>query len=85
MPNYRLRKPALLLVLPVLLLIGCASDLSLSVPPAHQPLIPPLPEQARQQESPEFSQRAQTDIQQWLESLIEPSSQGVPAKPTTKH
>lgn len=83
MLNVKLPLPVLLLALPVLLLNGCASDLSLSVPPAHQPLIPPLPQQARQTELPDFSQRAQTDIQAWLESLTDPSSPDKPAKQVT--
>ena len=74
-------------MLPLLLalLSGCASDSTLYVPPAHQPVIPPLPAQARQTDSPKFSVSAQTDIEKWLQRLTEPSSPATPVKPATKH
>lgn len=67
----------------LVLLSGCASDSTLYVPPAHQPVIPPLPAQARQTDSPKFSANAQIDIERWLQRLTEPSSQAEPAKPAT--
>lgn len=81
-------KPPKLALLPMLLLpvlTGCASDSTLYVPPNHAPAIPPLPAQARQTDSPTFSASAQTDIEKWLLRLIEPSLPAEPAKPLTTH
>lgn len=71
-------------LLPLMLLIGCAHDSTLYVPPDHQPAIPPLPAQARQVDSPKFSASAQKSIEKWLQLLTEPSSPVEPVKPHTK-
>ena len=84
MLKHRHSRHALLLALLLALLNGCASDSTLYVPPAHQPAIPPLPSQARQTDSPTWSASAQTDIEQWLQSLTEPSLPAAPARPPTK-
>jgi len=81
MLKHKPSRPALLLVLLLVLLSGCASDSTLYAPPAHLPAIPPLPAQARQTDSPKFSANAQTDIETWLQRLTEPSSPEEPAKP----
>lgn len=75
---------AVLLSALLLLLTACASGSPLSKP-TPGPVIPPLPAQARQTDSPTFSASAQTDIEKWLQRLIEPSSPVGPAKPATTH
>ena len=71
------RRHALLLLLLAMLCSSCASG-SLSRP-VPAPTIPPLPAEARQQHSPEFSEFVQRDIKAWLELLMQQSSQGKPA------
>lgn len=85
MPNNRPSRPALRLLLPLVLLTSCASDSTLFVPPMHQPAIPPLPEQAKQTSSPTYSANAQTDIEAWLRVLTPLSSPAAPASSPTKH
>lgn len=84
MLNYRLPRHVPLLLVLLVLLSACGHDSPLFVPPAHQPAIPPLPTQARQTESPEFSANAQIAIERWLQLLTEPSSLASPVKPATK-
>lgn len=74
------QRPLLLALLA--LLSGCAhnSPLLRPVPPAA---IPPLPAQARQVDSPKFSENAQTDIEQWQLRLIEPLLPAAPANKST--
>lgn len=82
MPKPKQLRPELLLLLLATLCSGCASG-SLNRP-APPPTIPPLPAEARQQHSPEFSEFVQRDIKGWLESLMQQSSPGKPANhPTT--
>ena len=85
MLKHRLPRPALPLLPLLVLLTSCATDSTLYVPPAHQPAIPPLPAQARQTASPQHSANAQTDIEQWLQSLTQPSSPDTPASGPTPH
>ena len=75
LPPLKLRLMPLLL--PVLL-SACAHDSPLRKPPPA-PLIPPLPQQARQIESPTHSANASANIEQWLQAPTEPSSLGSPA------
>lgn len=83
MPKPRPLKLALLPLMLLPALIGCASDSTLYVPPNHAPEIPPLPAQARQTDSPTFSASAQTDIETWLQRLTAPSSPDAPVKQVT--
>lgn len=71
-------------LLPALLLTACASAPQ-PLPPAvvAPPLIPPLPAQARQTESPTHSQRWQTLVDGLLNTPTAPSSPGLPARPAT--
>lgn len=81
-------KPPKLALLPMLLLpvlTGCASDSTLYVPPNHAPAIPPLPAQARQTDSPTQSANALTDIERWLQLLTDLSSPAEPARQSTTH
>lgn len=74
-----------LAALPLLLLsllTGCAHDSPLSRP-TPPPAIPPLPAQAKQTDSPTFSERARIDIETWLQRLTEPSSPALPASSPT--
>ena len=70
--------PTLLLVL----LAGCGSA-SLPSRPVPGPAIPPLPAQAQQTDSAQHSQRAQTDIETWLQPQTAPSPPGTPASAPT--
>ena len=75
---------ALMLMLPLALLAGCGGA-SLPSRPTPAPVIPPLPAQARQTDSATHSQRAQTDIEAWLQPQTTPSPPGAPASaPTTR-
>lgn len=71
-------KLAPMLLLLTMLCSGCAHDSPLSRP-TPGPLLPPLPAQARQTDSPTFSASAQRDIQQWQQQLTAPSSPARPA------
>lgn len=71
------------LLLPLLLLGGCASN-SLLSSPVPPPPIPPLQAQAKQKDLPTYSATALTDIEAWLKSLTDQSSPGSLAKPATK-
>jgi len=81
MPKPKHSRPVLMLLLLPALLSGCASDSSLFVPPAHQPAIPPLPAQARQNDLPKFSENVLNDLEQWQLRLIEPSLQDELVRP----
>lgn len=73
--------PLRLWLMPLLLLVllsACAQDSPLRKPPPA-PLIPPLPQQARQIESPTHSANASANISQWLQAPIAPSSPASPA------
>jgi hypothetical protein len=70
MQIYKLLQPALLLLVPVMLLNGCASDSPLSKPVPGAP-IPPLQAQARQPPLPAFcsetcSDAALKEFDSWL-------------------
>lgn len=75
---------AVLLSALLLLLTACASGSPLSKP-TPGPVIPPLPTQARQTDSPTQSANALTDIERWLQLLTDRSSPAEPARPLTTH
>lgn len=79
LPTSPLLGLALTLTLPALLLAGCAHESPLCKP-TPEALIPPLPAQAKQTDSPTHSMRAQQDIQTWLLPSIDPSLPDKPAK-----
>ena len=75
LPPLKLRlMPLLLLVL----LSACGHDSPLRKPPPT-PLIPPLPQQARQTELPMHSANASANISQWLQAPTAPSLPASPA------
>lgn len=78
----RLPKFLPLLLLPMLLFGGCSS-VSLQSKPVPEAVIPPLPAEARQTDSPEHSANAQSDTQRWLQLLTAPSSAAKPASAPT--
>jgi hypothetical protein len=75
----------MLLLLPMLL-TGCASPPT-SPQIVAPPLIPPLPQEARQPPapscSPSCSGALRRELQSWLDLLTPPVSLGRPAKPAT--
>lgn len=77
-------KPVLLLLALPVLLSACAHDSPLSRP-VPGPLIPQLPQQARQTESAKHSASASSNIDRWLPAPTEPSSPARPAKLHTTH
>jgi hypothetical protein len=78
------RAHALTPMLLLALLAGCGS-VSPPSRPTPGPAIPPLPAQARQTDSATHSQRAQVDIETWLQPQTAPSSPARPASgPTTR-
>ena len=77
MPRKNLKKPALTLLLPLLLLTGCASESSSYSPPVAPAQIPPLPAEARQEPTPAIclptcSTNLSNAIETWQKSLILP-------------
>ncbi|EXF95816.1 hypothetical protein HK44_020760 [Pseudomonas fluorescens HK44] len=78
MPHKHLNRLALMLLLPTLLLAGCANQpQSWSPLPVAAPAIPELPPQARQQPtpaicSPSCSTNLSSEIGNWQKSLILP-------------
>lgn len=73
------RKPSRRVRLLLLLAMLCSSCATGSLSrPVPAPTIPPLPAEARQQHSPEFSELVRADIRNWLQLLMQ---QLPPAKP----
>lgn len=72
------RRPALLLLPLLVLLTACETA---PKPPPVPAAIPLLPGEARQTDSPTFSQQLQTKLAEWQRLLTGPSSQGSPVKP----
>lgn len=89
-PRNKLTQRALMLLLPTLLLMGCAHESpNLSQPPEH-PAIPPLPAQARQPAIPSMclptcSRALTAERETWQHMLTLPASPEQPASAPTTH
>jgi len=72
------KQPSRLMLLALLAVLAACETLP-TPSPASADRVPPLPVEARQTDSPTYSQKASSDIERWLRLLTEPSSPDKPA------